>query len=62
LLGRLRAKRLADYDTLRALSKSKVDGGDVLFLPAVSFLFIMGVVEYRPKNDAFEYVGPNEAI
>jgi hypothetical protein len=62
LLARLRVKRLEDYDALRALSKSKVDGGDVLFLPALNFLFLMGVVEYRPKTDAFEYVGPNETI
>jgi hypothetical protein len=62
LLAQLRVKRLEDYDALRALSKAKVAGGDVLFLPALSFLFLMGIVEYRPKNDAVEYVGPNEAV
>jgi hypothetical protein len=50
------------YDGLRAFSRAKVDGGDVLFLPALSFLYLMGVVEYRPKNDTFEYVEPNAAI
>jgi ABC-3C biological conflict system middle component len=62
LLGRLRAKRVENYDELRAFSRAKVDGGHVLFLPALSFLYVMGVVEYRPKNDSFEYVGPNAAI
>lgn len=62
LLARLRNKRLEDYDALRNHAKAKVLGGDVLFLPALSFLFLMGVVEYRPKTDAFEYVGPNEAV
>ena len=50
------------YSSLLAVSKKRVAGGDVLFLPAVSFLFLMGLVEYRPKTDSFEYVGPNEAV
>lgn len=62
LLARLRSKRLESYDALRAHAKVVVQGGDVLFLPALNFLYLMGVVEYRPKTDAFEYVGPNEAV
>jgi hypothetical protein len=62
LLARLRSKRLEDYDALRNHAKAKVLGGDVLFLSAINFLFLMGVIEYRPKTDAFEYVGPNEAV
>jgi hypothetical protein len=62
LLSRLRARRAESYDALRAHCRTKVNGADVLFLPALSFLYVMGVVEYRPKTDAFEYVGPNEAI
>ncbi|WP_348650667.1 ABC-three component system middle component 8 [Corynebacterium pseudodiphtheriticum] len=58
----LKRKRLEDYDTLRATAKKRVSGGDVLFLPAVNFLYLMGLVEYRPKTDSFEYVGPNEAV
>lgn len=62
LLTRLRSKRVEDYSTLRVIAKSKIIGGDVLFLPALSFLFLLGVIEYRAKNDAVEYVGPNEAV
>ncbi|CFX31006.1 conserved protein of unknown function [Candidatus Filomicrobium marinum] len=62
LLARLRSKRVEDYDALRTYAKAKVLGGEVLFLPALNFLYVMGVVEYRPKTDAFEYVGPNEAV
>jgi hypothetical protein len=62
LLARLRARRLDDYDNLRKYIKSVVTGGDVLFLPALNFLFILGLVDYRPKTDAVEYVGPNEVI
>ncbi len=62
LLSRLKDRRVDDYDVLRKFAKKHVVGGDVLFLPALNFLYLMGLVEYRPKTDAVEYVGPNEAI
>lgn len=62
LLKHLRKRRLERYSDLRALVRRAVAGGDVLLLPALSFLFILGLVEYRSKNDAIEYVGPNEAL
>lgn len=60
LLARLKSRRVEDYDQLRKLVKDKIRGGDALFLPALSFLFLLGSIEYRPKTDAVEYVGPNE--
>lgn len=57
LLGRLRAKRLEGYDPLKRFAKKSVAGGEVLFLPALSFLYLLGLVEYQPKTDAFEYRG-----
>ena len=62
LLARLKAHRVDEYDTLRKFAKKSVVGGDVLFLPALNFLYLMGLIEYRPKTDAVEYVGPNEAV
>ena len=62
LLVLLRARRVADYDALLNYVKKSIVGGDVLFLPALNFLYLMGLVDYRPKTDAVEYVGPNEAI
>jgi hypothetical protein len=62
LLIRLRRERLDSYDALRRFSKKTVEGGDVLFLPALNFLFILGLIDYRQKTDAIEYVGPNEVI
>lgn len=58
LLTRLRKRRLEGYSALRAHVKKAVAGGDVLFLPALNFLFLLGLIEYRPKTDAVEYVGP----
>lgn len=62
LLVRLKSRRLDDYDTLRKYAKKAAVGGDVLFLPALNFLYLMGLIEYRPKTDAVEYVGLNEAV
>lgn len=62
LLSRLKDRRVDEYDILRKFAKQNVVGGDVLFLPALNFLYLMGLVEYRPKTDAVEYVGPNETI
>jgi hypothetical protein len=62
LLVRLKVRRLDDYDSLRKYAKKIVIGGDVLFLPALNFLYLMGLIDYRPKTDAVEYVGPNETL
>ena len=62
LLARLKARRIENYDGLRNYAKKSVVGGDVLFLPALNFLYLMGLIDYRPKTDAVEYVGRNEAV
>jgi hypothetical protein len=62
LLSRLKARRYEDYDLLCKFTKKNVAGGDVLFLPALNFLYLLGLIEYRPKTDALEYVGPNETV
>lgn len=62
LLTRLKSRRVDEYDVLRKFAKKSVVGGDILFLPALNFLYLLGLIEYRPKTDAVEYVGPNEAV
>lgn len=62
LLSHLRKRRLDTYAALRNQTKKTVDGGDPLFLPAINFLFLLGLIEYRTKTDSVEYVGPNETI
>jgi hypothetical protein len=57
LLGRLKSRRLDEYDVLRKYVRKTIAGGDVLFLPALNFLFLLGLVEYRPKTDSIEYRG-----
>lgn len=62
LLVRLKARRVDEYDALRKHAKKSVVGGDVLFLPALNFLYLLGLIDYLPKTDAVQYVGPNEAV
>ncbi|MBS9427735.1 MULTISPECIES: ABC-three component system middle component 8 [Photorhabdus] len=59
ILSRLKGLRIESYSDLLSYTKKAVSGGDVLFLPALNFLFIMGIIEYRPKTDAIEYVANN---
>lgn len=61
LLHHLRARRVEEYDALRSLVRSNVAGGDALFRPALSLLYLLGLLEYRPKTDALEYSGSHEA-
>lgn len=62
LLSRLKVRRFDEYDMLRKFAKKNVVGGDVLFLPALNLLYLLGLIEYRPKTDVVEYVGPNETV
>jgi hypothetical protein len=57
LLKRLRKRRSASFDELREFHSKKDGEIDSLFLPAMSLLFLLGLVEYRRQNDTFEYVG-----
>jgi hypothetical protein len=62
LLGRLRTRRHEGFDDLKAFARKAVTGGDVLFMPSLNFLFLLGLVDYHAKTDAIEYVGPNEGL
>jgi hypothetical protein len=62
LLARLKNRRLDDYYGLQKYAKKAVSGGDVLFLPALNFLYILGLIDYRPKTDSLEYLGSHESV
>ena len=59
LLARLAKRRIETFDGLRDFVIKKVDGGDLLFLPAINFLFLVGVIDYHPKTDSFEFLSSN---
>jgi hypothetical protein len=62
LLARLKTRRIEGYDSLRKYARKAVTGGEVLFLPSLNFLYLLGLIDYRPKIDSVEYVGSNEVI
>ena len=62
LLRRLKRLRLENYDSLRNFAKKSIVGADFLYLPALNLLYVLGLIEYRPKTDSFEYVGPDETF
>lgn len=58
LLRELRRKRIVAFDDLiRVLLPTTGSSADVLFLPAVSLLHILGLVDYHAAVDSFEYRG-----
>jgi hypothetical protein len=60
LLHYLRKNRVGQYDDLRNHVRkllSHVQNTDAIFLPAINFLYLLGLVEYRPQTDSFEFTG-----
>ena len=55
MLDKLSSQRIMKYDDLLAYIKSKITCGEFLFLPALDFLYLLGLVEYRAKTDSIEY-------
>lgn len=62
LLAQVRRTRLESYEDMRTFVREQVQGGDLLFLPALNLLFLLGLIKYRSKTDAIEYAGPHETI
>lgn len=58
LLGYVRQRRTASFKELREHLRAHKPGTDRLFVPAASLLYLLGLVEYRRKTDAFEYLEP----
>lgn len=57
ILSELKKKRIIDYSALRAIVNKRSQNSQVLFVPALSFLFLLGLLKYQIKTDSFEYLG-----
>lgn len=57
LLRKLRSRRVVPYAELKLALDRSTTSSDFLFTPAVSLLHLLGLLEYRPTVDAFEYRG-----
>jgi len=56
MLKELRRRGVVEFEPLRKLVVRRVGpDGEFSFLPALSFLFLLGKVEYHAKNDTIEY-------
>jgi hypothetical protein len=62
ILLRLKSQRAQDYRTLRIHVRKAVLGGDVLFMPALYLLFLLGLIRYQPKTDSIELKDANASI
>lgn len=52
----LRRRRVVEYASLVRMIKRRVgDDGDAVVAPALSFLFLLGRLDYHSINDTFEY-------
>ncbi len=57
MLRDLKRKRAVPYDDLKSTLQRRSESAEFLFTPAVSLLYVLGLLEYRAKVDAFEYTG-----
>jgi hypothetical protein len=56
VLAELRRRRVMQYDAVtRLIERRTGDDGDAVVAPALSFLFLLGRIEYHAMNDTFEY-------
>ncbi|MCK1449595.1 hypothetical protein IVB36_01360 [Bradyrhizobium sp. 35] len=56
MLRELKKRGVIEFERLRGIVVRRVGGdGDVTFLPALSFLYLLGKIEYHEKNDVIEY-------
>jgi hypothetical protein len=61
LLSRLQVERVCGFEELRRSLDDLGADGDVMFLPTVHFLFLLGRVDYHAQTDSFEYLQPGGA-
>lgn len=56
MLKRLKKSKIVSYEELLGFIKKEITSGEYLFLPALNFLFLLGLVNYQAKNDMIEYI------
>ena len=55
ILKKLKNKKIMPYELL-SIIKKEIVSGEYLFLPALSFLFLLGLIDYQAKTDMIEYI------
>lgn len=60
MLKRLQKSKIVSYEELLGFIKKEITSGEYLFLPALNFLFLLGLINYQAKNDMIEYIEKNQ--
>jgi hypothetical protein len=61
-LAHLRQARVENFNSLLGTVKMTIgEDAEVLFLPAMNLLFLLGRLAYYPHTDTFEYVEVDKA-
>ena len=60
LLVLLQHDRVCRFADLRASLADLGDDAEVVFLPTIHFLYLVGRVDYHPQTDSFEYLQPRK--
>lgn len=56
MLRSLKRPGVMEFERLRGVVLRRVgEGGEVSFMPALNFLFLLGRVDYHTQNDTVEY-------
>ncbi|VGO12115.1 hypothetical protein PDESU_00665 [Pontiella desulfatans] len=58
LLKSLQRHRICSYSELKQSLEPLGNDGDVVFLPTIHFLYLLGRIEYHSQTDCFEYIHP----
>lgn len=57
VLRELQRRRLLAFENVRALVLRRVgQDGELILLPALNLLYLLGCLEYHPKSDSFEFL------
>lgn len=56
MIMHLKKNHIETYEGLKNIAGQKIKGADILFKPALNFLYLLGLIEYLPKTDTFEYI------
>lgn len=62
LLERLQQVRVEDFSSLSKFAKKKAISSEMLLLPALNLLYLLGLIEYHPKSDTIEFLVPDETL
>lgn len=60
LIKRLKRTKVKSFKELEDIVCQYDTRAKDLFLPTLQFLFVLGVIEYYPKNDKIELISANE--